>query len=235
MNYDYMNTAFTGGNAKSEQAYLYIRDLIMHNELKAGQKVVEEEIAAKLVTSRTPVREALRRLSADGLVTIHPRSYAQVTVFSKDMICQMGYVRLALDVLSGQLAIYLGSDADFKAISELADICNKAFTSGEIYSAIVADRNFHLAITAISKNDILMRYNYANYLRLHLMQLQYSGLAEHGKRESFHDVVIDCLVRRDSAALTAAITDRYSMIYGLEPKIVEPYKAALALKTGMQG
>lgn len=235
LEYGYMNTAFTGENAKSEQAYLYIRDLIMRNELKAGQKIAEEEIAAKLATSRTPVREALRRLSADGLVTIRPRSYAEVTVFSKDMICQMGYVRLALDILSGQLAIHMGSNADFQEISKLSDICNKAFSDGELYSAIVADRDFHLAITAISKNNILMLFNQANYLRLHLMQLQYAGLTEHSKRENFHEVLIDCLNRRDSAALTAEITDRYSAIYGLEPKIIEPYKAAIALRTGVQG
>ena len=209
---------------KSDKVYVQIRDLIMHNTLKPGQKISEEEIATLLQTSRTPVREALRRLSNDGLVTIFPRCHAEVTSFSEEMIHHIGYVRLTLDILSAQLAIHYGSDADFQNLHRLAELCEKAFATGDLYSAIVADRNFHLGITAISKNDVLLSYEQATYLRLHLLQLQFSVLLHsHVKRYNFHTRLLDALSRRDSADISIAIAERYKEVYGLESKIVEQY------------
>ena len=181
---------------------------------------------AMLKTSRTPAREALRRLSTEGLVTLCPRCHAEVTLYSEDMVQHIGYVRLALDIMASQLAVYYGSDADFQELIRLADLCEAAFATGNLYNAIVADRNFHLAIATISKNDILMRYSQATYLRLHLLQLQFSILLdEHDKRQGFHQIIIDCLRRRDSISLASAIMDRYTGVYHLEPRIVALFHA----------
>ena len=211
-------------SGKSYEVYSHIRELILHNELKPGQKISEEEIASMLHTSRTPVREALQRLSGDGLVTIFPRRHAEVTKFSEEMIHHIGYVRLTLDVMSAQLAIHYGSDADFQKLHKLADLCEDAFSAGDIYSAIISDRNFHLGITAITGNDILLNYGRATYLRLHLLQLQFSVLLQsHEKRNHFHQTLLNAFNKRDSIGVTAAIANRYKEVYGLEDKIIDFY------------
>jgi len=109
-------------------------------------------------------------------------------------------------------------------LHRLADLCEEAFATGDLYSAIVADRNFHLGITAISKNDILLSYGQATYLRLHLLQLQFSVLLHsHDKRCNFHARLLDALSRRDSVDISTAIAERYKEVYGLESKIIEQY------------
>ena len=90
-----------GGRAsrpKNEQVYLQIRDMIFHNILKPGQKLMEDELATLLQTSRTPVREALRKLSSEGLITIYPKRYAEVTYFTAEMIKKLGVVRMSQDI-----------------------------------------------------------------------------------------------------------------------------------------
>ena len=77
---------------KSEQVCRRIKHLIMHHVLKPGQKIPEDELAGMLQTSRTPVREALRKLSGEGLVTIYPKRYAEVTYFTPEMARSLGAV-----------------------------------------------------------------------------------------------------------------------------------------------
>ena len=135
--------------AKSEQVYQYVKNQIMHNQLKPGQKILEDEIASILQTSRTPVREALRKLSNEGLVTIYPKRHTEVTYFTPEMASSLGVIRMSQDILSGHLAIYYGSDAEFARLRNLADICERYHQSNDLYGRISADRDFHLYVTSI--------------------------------------------------------------------------------------
>ena len=209
---------------KSEQVCQHIKDLIMHHVLKPGQKISEDELAGMLQTSRTPVREALRKLSGDGLVTIYPKRYAQVTYFTPEMAKTLGAVRMSQDILSGRLAICHGSDAEFAQLRHLADDCEAASRAGDLYGRITADRNFHLRITEIGKNELLMRYQREVYLRIHLIQLQYVSLEDStARRIACHNSLMDALCRRDEAAFTRTTCRVCQEMYGLDPKIVELY------------
>ena len=209
---------------KSEQVCRRIKDLIMHHVLKPGQKISEDELAGMLQTSRTPVREALRKLSGDGLVTIYPKRYAQVTYFTPEMAKTLGAVRMSQDILSGRLAICHGSDVEFAQLRQLADACEAASRAGDLYGRITADRNFHLRITEIGKNELLLRYQREVYLRIHLIQLQYVSLEDSAARRiACHNSLIDALCRRDEAAFTRTTCRICQEMYGLEPELVELY------------
>ena len=211
--------------SKSDQVYLHIKDLIMHYVLKPGQKILEDEMANMLQTSRTPVREALRKLSSEGLITIYPKRYAEVTYFTPEMTKHLGIIRMSQDILSGHLAIYYGSDAEFAQLRQLSEACEIASQAGDLYGRVTADRNFHLRITAIGKNDILMKYQQEVYLRVHLIQLQYTSYEDDtDKRISCHDSLIDALCRRDEGAYIKTVCQRCQEMYGLDPKIVDLYR-----------
>ena len=209
---------------KSEQVCRRIKHLIMHHVLKPGQKIPEDELAGMLQTSRTPVREALRKLSGEGLVTIYPKRYAEVTYFTPEMARSLGAVRMSQDVLSGRLAIYHGSDADFAGLRQLAETCEAAAAAGDLYGRITADRDFHLRITELGQNELLLRYQREVYLRIHLLQLQYVSLEDDAAgRAACHSALVDALCRRDEAAYTRAICRRCQEMYGLDPQIVSLY------------
>ncbi len=214
----------TAAPSKGDQVYQHIKSLIMHYVLKPGQRIQEDEMANMLQTSRTPVREALRRLSSEGLITIYPKRYAEVTYFTPELTKSLGAMRMSQDVLSGRLAIYYGSDAEFAELRRIADDCERAAKSGDLYGRVTADRNFHLKITEIGKNPLLLKYQQEVYLRIHLIQLQYVSIEDDtDKRISCHEALMDALNRRDEAAYTTTICRRCQEMYGLDPKIVELY------------
>ena len=209
--------------AKSDQVYQYVKNQIMHNQLKPGQKILEDEIAAMLRTSRTPVREALRKLGSEGLVTIYPKRHTEVTYFTPEMASSLGVIRMSQDILSGHLAIYYGSDAEFARLHSLADICEQYHQSNDLYGRISADRDFHLYITSIGKNPLLMKYQEEVYSRLHLLQLQvaFHDKNEPFKRQSHHQNIIEALMNRDDAAYVQSVVNRCQEMYGLDSKVVE--------------
>lgn len=209
--------------SKSDQVYLHVKDRIMHNELRPGQKIIEEDLAASLQISRTPVREALHRLSSDGLITLYPKRYAEVTFFTPEMVNHLGVVRMSQDILSGHLAIYYGSDAEFAQLKQMAELCEAAARSGNLYDRITSDCDFHLKITEIGKNSILLNSQRQIYPRIHLLQLQYTTLVD-GKRADFHDRLIASLSSRDIGAYVSEICQRYQQLYDLDDKIIDLYR-----------
>jgi len=208
--------------SKSDQTYTHIKNLILTAALKPGQRIYEDELATMLHASRTPVRDALRRLSNDGLITIYPKRYTEVTVFSPEAARTLGIVRISQDILAGRLAIYYGSDADFSQLQSLAEKCEALESAGDLCGRISADNAFHLKITEIGKNSLLMKYQQELYLRLHLLQIQYAASWDDTpQRLDHHQNLIHALSHRDEAAYIATIKRRYQEIFNLDPKIMD--------------
>ncbi len=93
----------SNGRAWLNRFYHYIKRLILSGKLKGGEKIPEEKIAQQFGVSRTPIREALRRLEEYGLVYLKPRSYAEVISFSPKDAEQVACIRAQLEMLSARL------------------------------------------------------------------------------------------------------------------------------------
>lgn len=104
----------------SERAAGTLRDLILHGDLAAGTRLGEVELAERLGVSRTPVREALTRLAAEGLVEIVPNRGARVASFTVDELEAVFEVRAALEPRLTGLAVPRATVADADALDELA-------------------------------------------------------------------------------------------------------------------
>jgi DNA-binding GntR family transcriptional regulator len=87
-----------------ERAYLYLKNLILEGEYKAGDRLVERELAEKLKISRTPIREALFRLESQGFVNTVPRKGVIVSHTSTDDIIEVFTILSSLEVLAAKLA-----------------------------------------------------------------------------------------------------------------------------------
>ena len=85
-------------------AYVAIRERILRGGLPAGARIVAEEVAAELRISRTPVREAIRQLDAEGLLVIRPNRGAVVASFSPDEVLDLFEMRAALESLAARRA-----------------------------------------------------------------------------------------------------------------------------------
>ncbi len=124
-----------------QQAYLFLRDQIQVGRLVGGARVKPEDIAAELGISRMPVREAIRQLDTEGLLTIRPNRGAIVTVLSPDRLGELFEMRAVLEGLCARCA---ASRFDENAGDELAlllSLLNRA--QGNIDLWIERHETFH--------------------------------------------------------------------------------------------
>lgn len=132
----------------SEDVYWQLRREIVRGELRPNQPLAEIDIAERLNVSRTPVRESMQRLAADGLVISRRRRW-QVYEHSKREIEEIYEVRLALEGYAARLASQRISDAQ---IEELARLRDPGAAGGQLTARVEHNEIFHNRLVTIAGN-----------------------------------------------------------------------------------
>lgn len=211
-------------SSQSTNAYQQIKDMIFQMELLPGARIPELQISAKLSISRTPIHDALRRLESEGLVTIGPNRGATVTCFSDDQIREIGTLRLSQDILSAHLASYYGSASDFDNLSHLADECEAAAASGDVYGRIRTDCSFHLAIAKISGNTQLINQQNALYQQIYLIQVSKYTDVEHSLLQIHHHKPMVAAIRSgDAEQMRTLICQHTKDFYHIDSYLLKCY------------
>ncbi|MGW6007581.1 GntR family transcriptional regulator [Streptomyces sp. NPDC055210] len=148
----------TGTNlfvSKSDLAYAELRDQILSGTLSAGTRLAQYDLAASLGMSITPLREAIRRLSSEGLVTVETHRDVRVSVMNSQEARQLFEVRLSLDPTAAELAARRRTDEDIAlmraAVGNLLPVTRQWGEEG-----LTAHRAFHQALYRASHNDVLI-------------------------------------------------------------------------------
>lgn len=203
------------------QVYNYVLDQIFHQKFSYGQKISEEEIAQSLNVSRTPIREALRKLESDGLVEILPKRFAQIVTLTADDMRQMGTVKLQLDFLAAQLAVHHGSNSDFTSLERTNEALGKALADHDPYNTLRLDAQFHQEYMAISGNDPLVRFQHQLQTRISLYQSislrEKPDMMSHSLEE--HQAIIDALYSRDISRLLHVIVPHIVRFYDIDASV----------------
>jgi len=134
------------------QVYSALREAIVGGRLRPGERIVEDRVCAELGVSRSPLREALRRLEGEGLVTILPRRGAVVTELSEGDGMELFAVREALEGLSASLA---ARRITAEELAELEDVClamEKCIQAKDVAAVVQLNTQFHELISAASRN-----------------------------------------------------------------------------------
>ncbi|MFE2734269.1 GntR family transcriptional regulator [Streptomyces sp. NPDC059349] len=140
---------------ESERVTRQLRDDILDGVRKPGSKLVERELAAQIGVSRVPVRDALRVLVAEGLVTPRPRTWAVVREFTPTDIADLNEVREALEVMTFRLAAQRGDRAGLGRLRSNLDEELAAARSGDAVRARRAAADFHETVTSMAANELL--------------------------------------------------------------------------------
>lgn len=139
----------------SGQVYVYIKQMILSGELKAGDRIPENKVGQLFGVSRTPIREALKKLSEYGLVHLKPRSFAEVVTLSREEAVQLAHIRAQLETLSTRILAEVGTDKDFGFLEEVAHECDELIAEGNVAAAFEKDSIFHLEIAHRTGNSHL--------------------------------------------------------------------------------
>ena len=129
-----------------------LREGILTGELKPGERLMEIHLAKKLDVSRTPIREAIRMLELEGLVTMVPRKGAEVARISEDDIRDVLEVRKALDSLAAKLACERITEEEKEEIKKAEKDFEDSVLTKDAKTIARADVAFHDKILDASKN-----------------------------------------------------------------------------------
>jgi DNA-binding GntR family transcriptional regulator len=141
-----------------ERVYQRIREAVVMGRFQPGEQILEEELARLLGVSRTPVREALQRLEAEGHLTIVPRKGIVFgPIISKVEFEQVSQVREALEGLAAALAADSISEADLERLQEVIGQSRSALEQGDMDGLRQLNTLFHQIIIQASRNDRLTR------------------------------------------------------------------------------
>lgn len=142
-------------NSLSEQIYDLLKKQILSGELKQGAIIAEETLAEQFGVSRTPIREAVRRLSEYGLVEITPRSHATVAGVSTKESENIARIRVALETLAIRSITPELFQLHAADIARSAADCQCAIAIGDRATAFAKDSLFHLSLISASGSQTL--------------------------------------------------------------------------------
>ncbi|HWQ80338.1 MAG TPA: GntR family transcriptional regulator [Anaerovoracaceae bacterium] len=210
----------------SNTIYNYLKGALLSGTYVPGDQITEIKIASQFGTSRTPVREAFRKLSEDGLLYINPNKSVEAVTYDKKTIGQLGIMRLQFDILSAKLAIHYGSNSDFLKMKDLATQCCKAESKGEHIKAIGLDADFHISLAKTSKNTFLHDMQSAIWLRTqYILVNEEENFIGYDQRITLHFNIVDALMERNEEKTLSIIKEhilaRYALTEDLPPGFID--------------
>ena len=162
-----------------------LRRAILTGELKPGERLMEVHLANRLGVSRTPIREAIRKLELEGLVTMIPRRGAEVAQITEKSLQDVLEVRRALDALCVELACDRITSEEKEALKQACDEFEKATKTGDVTTIAGADVALHDIIVRATGNQRLIQ------LINNLSEQMYRYRFEYIKDEKGHDNLVN--------------------------------------------
>ena len=183
-----------------------LRQAILRGEMEPGERLMEIQLAQKLGVSRTPIREAIRKLELEGLVIMIPRKGAEVAHITEKDMKDVLEVRSTLEELVVELAIKNVTDEKIEELKCANKVFESAIVSKDAVNIVEADVKFHDILYSMTNNARLIQI--INNLReqMYRYRLEYLKDQEsHERLDKEHEAIYRGIQNKDKAAVTAAI------------------------------
>lgn len=179
-----------------DRVYDVLQGRIIGGDLEVGSRIHQENVSEELGVSRTPVREALARLAAEGLVEVLPNRGARVAEVAFDDMRISYEARLALEPLAARYAAERHGPEDLKRIKATVAEQRRARGTRATYEAI---RQFHLAVVHAAGSPLIARFAgslWSGRIGLHVFLRQADRAALNADADE-HKVIAQAIERRD--------------------------------------
>ena len=176
-----------------------LRGAILRGDLKPGQRLMEIQLANQLGVSRTPVREAIRKLELEGLVKMVPRKGAEVAQISEKHLKDVLEVRSALEELAGELACERMTAEELEQLKEINRRFMEVIGSDDITAIANVDESFNMVIYGATRNERLTQMVNALREQVYRYRLEHiKDKAGRGALADEHAEIIRALADRDA-------------------------------------
>ena len=176
-----------------------LREAIITGDLQPGERLMEIKLANELGVSRTPVREAIRKLELEGLVIMTARKGAEVAPINEKDLKEVLEIRKALESLACELACRNVRDADIRKMRTINDEISKAVAAEDIEKITKKDVEFHETINLLSDNQRLIQM--LHQLKEHIFRYRFEYIKEMKNKQSIvdeHSKIINAIEVRDA-------------------------------------
>jgi DNA-binding GntR family transcriptional regulator len=198
MENDFLDLKLDNYKPLREVVFESVRGAIISGVLKPGERLMEVQLAEKLGVSRTPIREAIRKLELEGLVIMMPRKGAYVADLSIKDITDVLEIRATLEGLASSLAALRITDDEIEQLELNALQFHKAIEADDFDGIVQADIDFHDNIFKATRNDMLMQLN--NNLREQVQRFRIMYISKSNKSKDLakeHFEIADAISKRN--------------------------------------
>lgn len=183
-----------------------LRQLLVEGQIAPGAKLNERELCEQMKVSRTPLREAIKTLAAEGLVELLPNRGAIAVELGEDDILNTFEVMAGLEGLSGELAAQRITPEELAEIEAMHYEMKAAYTRRDLSAYYRLNAAIHRAINAAARNPVLTATYQQVNARLQALRFRSNQDGEKWARAmQEHDRMIEALQKRDGAALRAEL------------------------------
>jgi DNA-binding GntR family transcriptional regulator len=182
-----------------EEIYNQLKKAIIYGELSPGEKLNELDFAKKLSVSRTPVREAFRRLQVDGYVTFVSHKGVFVTKLPPDEIRAAYNIIAILEGYAAELAAMYTSEKELKKLRQYQKELNRLAHEKKYHDYAETNYAFHRYITTLSRNKTLA--NTISTLRARVYTYRFISVTIPGYLEKYaseHEHIISAIEKKDA-------------------------------------
>lgn len=162
-----------------EIVFEHLREAIIKGKLRPGERLMEMQLADEMGVSRTPVREAIRKLELEGLVIMIPRRGAYVADLSIKDVAETFEIRSALEALAASLAAERITPEEAEEMERILVRIGAAIEEDDIQQLVALDEEYHNLLYKASRNDRLMQI--LNNLREQIQRFRVTTLAVPGR------------------------------------------------------
>ncbi|MGD1949401.1 MAG: GntR family transcriptional regulator [Leptolyngbyaceae cyanobacterium] len=193
-----------------DDVYVSLRDWIVSGELEPGEKLKDKELAAQLGVSRTPIREALRKLEDEGLVETAANRWTRVAPITLSDAENIYPIIQNLETLALTLAFPHLSAQSIQAMTTANSKLKMALEQNNPHTAMVADATFHQTLTDTANNvelSAILKQLKSKYQRIELAYFSQADLLLASFEE--HRLLISAIKANDLAAAQQALTSNW--------------------------
>jgi len=183
-----------------------LRNAILTGELQPGERLMEIKLADKLGVSRTPIREAIRKLELEGLVVNTPRKGAEVANISSEDLRDVLEVRRSLEALAIDLACDKITDEELDSLADNIETFRNSITTEGMTQIASLDVGFHDIIYKATGNKRLVQM--LNNLREQMYRYRLEYIKDHEswtRLMTEHTAIYEAIKRRDKTSAKEAI------------------------------
>lgn len=211
----------------ADQAYSLLKKAIISGKLAPEKELPEEKLAADLGVSRTPLREAIRRLAMEGLVVLNKGKPATVATFTKEDSLEFMELRRVLEIHNIKKVVFIENPSFINELEENLQKQLKAITSDDFHKFIDYDRRFHLILASQNENNKIRKLIHQMNTGVNRAFLVLSNTVHVSAIEAYeeHDRIVKAIKSKDMLLAVEEMTEhlinveaRFSVYFKREEK-----------------